>query len=597
MAAEHVERKLAAILSADVVGYSRLMAEDEAATIRTLSDYREAVAMLVRQRRGRVVDAPGDNLLAEFPTALDAVRCAVEVQAVLGARNASLPPERRMEFRIGIHMGDVAVEEDRLYGDGVNIAARLEGLAEAGGVCISATVHEQVRNKLDVGYTDLGDQTVKNIPDLVHVYRVRLDAEPKSAAAAGGEATAADRLTVSGFGERPAIAVLPFDNMSGDPEQEYFADGIAEDLITRLSAWRRFPVIARNSSFVYKGEAVDVKRLSQELGVRYVVEGSVRKAGDRVRVTAQLIDATTGHHVWAERYDRRLEDIFALQDEITQAIVEGIEPSIRAYEPERAIQRDPRNLDAWDLAQRGNWHAQRMTREDSDQARQLFERALELDPRSVSALGGLALVHYLEVYLQWTESAERSVSELVRCAETAVACDEKDPHAQIALATAYSLTGPQDKMLAAAERAVELNPSLATAYFYIGNFLALAGRPEEAIASLEKGMRLSPRDPLLFGFLSGMAWAHAAAGRDAEAIDWARRSLKQRSDWIDGLTALAASCAHLGRLEEAQRVAEDIRRLHPKLSLSRMDRFLAGATAPEFTRRILDGLRKAGVKE
>jgi adenylate cyclase len=596
MGAEHVEHKLAAILSADVVGYSRLMAEDEAATIRTLSDYREAVAMLVRQHRGRVVDSPGDNLLAEFPTARDAVRCGVEIQAVLEARNASLPSERRMDFRIGIHMGDVAVEGDRIYGDGVNIAARLEGLAEAGGVCISATVHEQVRNKLDVDYTDLGDQPVKNIPDLVHVYRIRLAAGRKLAGAAAGETATADRLTVSGFGGRPAIAVLPFDNMSGDAEQEYFVDGIAEDLITRLSAWRRFPVIARNSSFVYKGEAVDVKRVSQELGVRYVVEGSVRKAGDRIRITAQLIDATSGHHVWAERYDRRLDDIFALQDEITQAIVEGIEPSIRGYEPERAIQRDPQNLDAWDLAQRGLWHAQRMTREDNEQARQLFERAVELDPRSVGAFGGLALAHYLDVYLHWTDSIERSTSELVRSAEKAVAIDDKDPHAQIALATAYSLTGAQDKMLAAAERAVELNPSLATAYFYIGNFLALAGRSEEAIANLEKGMRLSPRDPALFGFLSGVAWAHFAAGRYEDAVDWARRSLKQRSDWIDGLQALAASYAQLERMAEARAAAEEIRRLYPEFSLSTLAPFMKVAS-PEFTRRSLDGLRKAGLKE
>jgi adenylate cyclase len=493
-------------------------------------------------------------------------------------------------------MGDVAVEADRIYGDGVNIAARLEGLAEAGGVCISATVHEQVRNKLDVGYTDLGDQPVKNIPDLVHVYRVRPAAGRKAAGVADEETATADRLTVSGFGGRPAIAVLPFDNMSGDPEQEYFADGIAEDLITHLSAWRRFPVIARNSSFVYKGEAVDVKRVSRELRVRYVVEGSVRKAGDRVRITAQLIDATTGHHVWAERYDRRLDDIFALQDEITQAIVEGIEPSIRGYEPERALQRDPRNLDAWDLAQRGTWHAWRMTREDNELAHQLFERAVKLDPRSVSGFGGLAVTHYMDIFFQWSDSTERSMSELVRTAERAAAIDDKDPYAQIALATAYSMTGPQDKMLAAAERAVELNPSMAMAYFYIGNLLAIVGRAEEAIANLEKGMRLSPRDPVLFGFLSGVAWAHFAAERYEDAVDWAKRSLKHRSDWADALTALAASCAHLGRSDEARAAVDLIMRLHPEYSISTVQ-LISASASPEFTRRTLDGLRKAGLKE
>jgi adenylate cyclase len=594
MMPQSVDRKLAAILSADVVGYSRLMADDEAATIRTLTDYREDIAMRVRQHRGRVVDTPGDNLLAEFPTALDAVRCAVEIQGVLRTLNVSLPAERRMDFRIGLHMGDVSVEGERIYGDGVNIAARLEGLAAAGGVCISATVHEQVRNKLDVDFTDLGDQTVKNIPDQVHVYALRLPAQPGTAEIVDEVLAGADRISVSGFGGRPAIAVLPFDNLSGDPEQEYFADGIAEDLITRLSGWRWFPVIARNSSFTYKGKAVDVKQVSRDLGVRYVVEGSVRKAGDRVRISAQLIDATTGHHVWAERYDRRLEDIFALQDEITQAIVEGIEPRIRQYEPERAIHRDPQSLDAWDLVQRGIWHANRMTREDNEQARQLFERAVKLDPRSVWAFGGLALTHYMDVGFQWTDSMERSVSELVRSAERAVAIDDKDPQAQIALATACSVTGPQDKMLAAADRAVELNPSMAMAYFYIGSFLAMAGRSEEAIASLEKGMRLSPQDPKLFGFLSGVAWAHFAAERYEDAIDWAKRSLKERGDWLDGLAALAASYAHLERMDEARVAVEEIRRLHPEISVSAVQHVLAAA-APDLAQRSLDGLRKAGL--
>ena len=589
-----VERKLAAILSADVVGYSRLMAQDEDETVRTLADYREEIGLLVRQHRGRVSDFAGDNFLAEYPTALDAVRCAVEIQGVLKARNASLPGRRKMEFRIGIHLGDIRVEDDRIYGDGVNIAARLEGLAEAGGICISGTVHDQVRRKLDQSYADLGEQRLKNIPESVRVYRVRT--EPVGDVADESPPGMAE-LTVRGFAGRPAIAVLPFDNLSGDPDQEYFADGIAEDLITRLSAWRWFPVIARNSSFVYKGEAVDVKQVSKDLGVRYVVEGSVRKAGDRVRISAQLIDATSGHHVWAERYDRQLEDIFALQDEITQAILEGIEPRIREYEPERAIQRDPRNLDAWDLVQRALWHMQRMAQEDNAQAQRLFERALKLDPHSVLAFSGLATSHYMDIFEGWTDSTERSVSELVRTARRATALDDRDPHAQLALATAYTLTGPQEKMLAAAERAVELNPSMAMAYFYVGNLLAMAGRVEEAIASLEKGMRLSPRDPLLFGLLSGMAVAHFATERYEDAVDWAKRSLKQRNDWIDAWLTLAASYAHLGRMDEARAAVEELLQNHPEFSLSTAKLLVAAAGAPELNERWLDGLRRAGLKE
>jgi adenylate cyclase len=589
-----VDHKLAAILSADVVGYSRLMAEDEADTIRTLTDYREAVTMRVRRHRGRVVDTPGDNVLAEFPAALDAVRCAVEIQAVIRVLNESLPDDRRMEFRIGVHLGDVAVEGERIYGDGVNIAARLEALADAGGVCVSGSVCEQVENKLEVDLEDLSEQTLKNIAKPVRVYRVKLPSPDRDRAA--GDAPGGEALTVPGFSGRPAIAVLPFDNLSGDREQEYFADGIAEDLITRLSGWRYFPIIARNSSFVYKGAAVDVKRVSQELGVRYVVEGSVRKAGDRVRITAQLIDATTGHHVWAQRYDRRLEDIFALQDEITETIVEGIEPRIREYEPERAIHRDPRNLDAWELAQRAVWHMKAMTKEGGEKAEQLFEKSLELDPNSVFSLSGLAILHYLGIWLQWSDSLERSMAEMVRAAERAVAVDEKDPYAQLASASAYSVTGPIEKMLEAAARAVELNPSLALAYLFLGGFLAMAGRSQEAIENLEKGIRLSPQDPLLYMSLSGIAWAHLAAERYEETVEWGKRSLKNRSDWVDGLAAVAIGCAHLGRMDEARAAADEMRRTNPGISIATI-KVLMAVSPPEFSSRVIDALRKVGFED
>jgi adenylate cyclase len=590
-----VERRLAAILSADVVGYSRLMAEDDAATVRTLSDYREEIGLLVRQHRGRVVDTAGDSLLAEFPTALDAVRCAVEAQGVLQARNASLAPDRRMEFRMGVHLGDVAVEDQRIYGDGVNIAARLEGLAEPGGVCVSGTVYEQVEKKLAVELEDLGERALKNIPRPVHVYGVRLLLTKPQREAAREALPGMNELTVPGFSGRPAIAVLPFDNLSDDPEQEYFADGIAEDLITRLSGWRYFPVIARNSSFVYRGRSVDVKQVSRELGVRYLVEGSVRKAGDRVRINVQLIDATTGHHVWAERYDRELRDLFALQDEITEALEGWLAPELMRAERERAVRREPRNLDAWDCMQRGWWYIWKLDREHNTKAREFLERAAELDPQLVMALYGLTMTHYLDIFYQWTEAWEQSVAAMVHAAERCAALDEKDAFGQLALGAAYSVTGQQDKMIAALELATELNPSLALAYGILGSLLATARRPDDAIAALEKAMRLSPRDDHLFAFLSGVALAHFAAGRYDDAVDWAWRSLRRRTDWIDPHHVLAASYAHLGQLEEARTAWEDALRLQPGFSLDTYELMLASAD-PDFAERYLAGLRKAGLK-
>jgi adenylate cyclase len=594
MPTDSAERKLAAILSADVVGYSRLMAEDEAATVRTLSDYREEIDLLVRQHRGRVVDTAGDSLLAEFPTATGAVECAVEVQRVLGVRNIALPSERRMEFRIGIHLGEVRVEGERIYGDGVNVAARLEGLADPGGICISGTVQEQVRRKLHFVYEDLGKQELKNIPDPVHAYRVRL--EPQEASLPD-QAPGMGALTVPGFGGRPAIAVLPFDNLSGDPEQEYFADGIAEDLITRLSALRDLPVIARNSSFTYKGKAVDVKQVSRELGVQYIVEGSVRKVGDRVRIGAQLIEATTGAHAWAESYDRELRDIFALQDEITQAIVASMIPEFWRSERERIAHLEPRDLDAWDCAQRGWWHFWKQSSEDDNvAARRFFERAIELDPHFALAFVGLAMTHSNDLFLQWTDSPERSVGELVRAADRAVALDAGSWGAQLAFGVASSVTGQQEKATAALELAVELNPSSAGAYTMLGITLATAGNVDQGITNIEKAIRLSPRDPLLWWSLFSMAFACFVAKRYEEALDWAKQSLQRRPGWAGSYRVLAASYAHLDQLEEARTALDESLRLQPDFSPSTWRLFVSSAD-PGVRDRYIDGLRKAGLKE
>jgi adenylate cyclase len=591
-----VERKLAAILSADVVGYSRLMAEDEAGTVQRLTDYREAVAMLVRQHRGLVVDSPGDNVLAEFPTATNAVSCAVEIQGVLNARNAPLPEDQKMEFRVGVHLGEVRVEGERIYGDGVNIASRLEGLAQPGGICISSTVHEQIEKKLNVALEDLGEQTLKNIPRPVHVYGVKLllpDAGPESPEQ---PLPGMDELTVPGFSGRPAIAVLPFDNLSGDPEQEYFAAGIAEDLITRLSAFRSFPVIARNSSFTYKGSSVDVKRVSRELGVRYVVEGSVRKAGERIRISAQLIDATTGGQLWAQRYDRELRDIFALQDEISEAIAASMHPELSQFESERAARKKPESLDAWECLRRAWWHHGRSTKEDAVEARRLFQRAGELDPHSSEAFAGLARAHGQAVVFLWTDAPAQSVREAGLAARKSVELDPNNPLGQIALSIAYWLTGQSEDGLAAARCATELNPNDSHAYSHLGLLLAIAGRAEEALNNFEKAMRLSPRDPGTWMFLWGVAVAHFAGERYEEAVESAKKSLRANPRWPATSGFLAASYAQLGRIEEARSAAEESLRLQPEASVSMLRSFYAGAD-PGFVERYLDGLRKAGLKE
>jgi adenylate cyclase len=591
-----VERKLAAILSADVVGYSRLMAEDEQGTIRTLTVYRDQIGTLVREHRGRVVDSPGDNLLAEFPTALDAVQAAVEIQRVIGARNADLPAERRMEFRIGVHLGDISVEGERVYGEGVNIAARLEGLAEAGGVCISATVQEQVRHKLDLAYEDLGQQSLKNIFEPVHIYRVGLMLQGTEREDPEKNLPGMDELTVPGFGTRPAIAVLPFDNLSGDPEQEYFADGIAEDLITRLSAWRWFPVIARNSSFVYKGKSVDVKQVSRDLGVRYVVEGSVRKVGDRVRVSAQLIDASTGAHIWAERYDRDLQDIFAVQDEITEVVVGCVAPELERSERDRAARKEPQSLDAWDSFQRGWWHLWKFTKDDNGKATSLFQRAIELEPDFSDALSGLAVSHAQDLVHQWSDSPAQTLAELTRAARRSAELDTSNALGQVALSFVHYFAGQREESIAAAERAIDLNPSLSFAYAFHGFLLALASRPDEALVNAERALRLSPRGPMMFTSFWAAGAAQFSAQRYEEAVEWARRAVRANPKAFFPRGYLVAGYAQLGRFDDARRARRELLQLAPSFSISLVRQNLALADS-DFVERFIDGLRKAGLKE
>ena len=424
-------RKLAAILAADVAGYSRLMADDERATVDTLNTYRHLIRERVTRHEGRVVDAPGDALLAEFPSAVEAVDCATEIQHELAKRNAQLAEHRRMVFRIGINLGDVIEQEDgTIYGDGVNVAARLQALAEIGGICISGTAYDQVEGKLPLQFKFIGEQQVKNIARLVRVYMLLGDTH------ASGQATSREALQLPA---KPSIAVLPFANLSADLSQEYFADGITEDLITALSRIRWLFVIARNSTFTYKGQSPDIRAVSRDLGVRYVLEGSVRREGNRLRITAQLIDGTSGSHVWAQRYDRELEDIFVIQDEISETIAAAIEPEIGEFERERARRLQPENLHAWESYQRGLWHLYKYSAEDIVEARHHLMRAIDLDPHFSLPHGALAYTHYLDVILGFTASPDESRAKALEAGRNGVAIDNKDPMAHFGLGRALTL--------------------------------------------------------------------------------------------------------------------------------------------------------------
>jgi adenylate cyclase len=575
------------------------MSQDEAATVRTITAYREQVASLVREHRGRLADFSGDNFLAEFPTALDSVACAIEIQRVLNARNAGLAAERKMQFRIGVHLGDVLVDGERMYGDGVNIAARLEALAEPGGICISATVHEQVRNRLEVGFEDLGDRTVKNVPDQVRAYQVRLEsgaaAEPAerptsrrggrriliAAAVAGAAALAVWGawphllgLAVGGvlpsespaLPDVPSIVVLPFANMSGDPEQEYFADGITEDLTAALSGSSSLFVISRNSAFTYKGRAVRVEDVGRELGVRYVMEGSVRKSGDQVRIAAQLIDATTGFHVWSEKYDRRLEDIFALQSEISEQILGAVGASISAAELERIQRKPTQSLTAYDAVARAQARFLRFRLEGHAEARRLLERAIELDPGYAAAVSLLGSTYASRYGLLWSldpEDLDRGES----LARRAMELDPRLAHPNISLgAIALARRRPEQALVSLA-RARELSPSDYPAYLFTGIALGQLGRQSEALGYVQRGLRLNPRLSGASTFSSVLAGIYSTIGRSDEAVGLWQRARESNPDLIMARLNLAAHHVRSGDLVEARALVEEALRVQPALTV------------------------------
>jgi len=631
MATQDFKRKLTAIFSADVKGYSLLMANDEVHTIQTLKFYQQIMTDLIQQHSGRVVDNPGDNLLAEFPSAVDAVVCAVEVQKKLKKENACFVQGKRLQFRIGVNIGDVVHDGDRIYGNGVNVAARIEGLAEPGGICISRTAYDHVKGKLDFGYKYLGEHTVKNIAEPVRVYRVLM--EPEAAGKVIGEKRFLGRISrkvavsaiiilaifaggLIGWNiylqktkkvepaslekiafplpDKPSIAVLPFDNLTGDPQQEYFSDGMTEEIITALSKVPYLFVIARNSTFSYKGKPVKIRQVAEELGVRYVLEGSVRRAGDRVRVTAQLIDAIKGHHLWAERYERELKDTFTLQDEITGNILSALDVKLTRGKQATIRRKGTDNLEAYLKILQARWYSDNRTKEGYFQARQLAEEAMALDPEYASAYIILAFCHIREVFFGWSKSPKESLEQALELAQKAISLDESSPSCYVLLSSIYMFKKQYEKAIAEGERAIALDPNGADAYSQLGTVLQMVGRQQEAIAPLEKAIRINPMAPSIY--FRRLGTAYRDIGRYEDAIVQLKKAINLSPDSLYPHSALAATYSLAGRDEEARAEVSEVLRIQPKISLESLSKRVAYKNKADID-RLIDALRKAGLPE
>jgi len=540
------QRRLAAIMAADVVGYSRLMERDEAGTLAALVDRRKSIlGPLVTTHRGRIVKVMGDGVLVDFASAVNAVACAVELQRRMAAANEGLAENRQIALRIGINVGDVIVEGGDIYGEGVNVAARLQALAAPAGICISGAVYEQVRYKLPNAFVDCGERHLKNIVRPVRVFAtVAIEDVPGSAFP---------------LPDKPSIVVLPFINMSGSPEQDYFADGITEDIITALARLRWFFVIARNTSFAYKGTSIDVKRVARELGVRYVLEGSVRRSGQAIRVAAQLIDATTGNHIWAERYDRNLTDIFAIQDEITESVVGSIEPELLKTESSIVAARSLADMTGWDLVRQGMWYFHKVARDTHRKARELFRAAVKLDPLLPEAHAWLARVSAGVVAYGWSDDPQADLREGLDAAFKAIHLDEKNPYSHYGLAMTSVYSGEFEQAKRAAEQAIEVSPSFALGHLVLGMARLYSGDAAGAVPPLQHGLRLSPYDPQNFVWYCELALAHLCAGEAQDAVEAATKALKVRPDWLPTLEIMAICFVASGRLDDGRRCAEQIR--------------------------------------
>ena len=589
MAKERTQRRLAAILAADVVGYSRLMRADETGTLAQLNAIRrELLDPKIAEYGGRIVKTTGDGILIEFPSAVDAVQHAVDVQQEMAGRNAEIPKSQRMEIRIGINVGDVIVEGDDLFGDGVNVAARLEGLAETGGICISGNAYEQVRDKTQTQFEDLGEQHVKNIERPVQVYRIKVgDRVPLERTN-----TQSDKIPLT-LPDTPSIAVLPFDNMSGDAEQEYFADGLAEDIITTLSKLSDMFVISRNSTFAYKGKSTDVRKIAEELGVSSVLEGSVRKSGDQIRITGQLVDAKTGNHLWAERYDRQLADIFDLQDEITREIVTALRVELTEGDQIQLRRRQTNSFEAWESYCRGQSYLRRFNKADNDKAKLALNHVVAIDTQFASAWSHLAFAHYMDARGGFAPSAD-AFKQMLECAEKSLKIDDHQPDAHAMLGCLALHQHEHEKAIELGRKAVELGPSIADNLVILGMILNYSGRADEGIEWIEKAMRLSPHYSDWYLGLIGVGYY--ALGRYEQAIAADEARLVRNPDNFFSEFRLAAIYQKLGRNKEARNHAVRALRKNPSLSLSQIA-FSEPYEDPKVLQDYLGLLRSAGMPE
>ena len=624
------KRKLTTIFSADAVGYSKLMETDEEATVKAITTYQKVMAELILQHRGRVIDSPGDNLLAEFSSVVDAVQCAVATQKELQARNDDLSEDRRMAFRIGINLGDVIQEDDRIYGDGVNIAARLEGLAEPGGICISKTAFDQISTKLPYGYDFIGEQTVKNIKKPVGAYRVSLEPRiseegktnqaqnkflertPVRIALLGvlvivaalwiwplpwqqpSEELTSEEDMAYPLPDMPSIAVLPFDNMSDDPQQEYFSDGITEDIITALSKTPKIFVIARNSTFAYKGKSVNVQEVGQKLGVRYVLEGSVRKSGDKVRITAQLIDAQTGHHLWADRYDRNLNEIFVVQDELTKNIITALQIKLTEGEKGRVAAKGTNNLEAYLKYLQAMNQVRRFNIESNELGRELAQEAITLDPEYAMPYRVLSMSYQMDVWLGTSKSPNQSLNKAMELMQKAIELDENYAEAHGHLGFIYTMLGEHEKAIAKAEEAITINPNSAYAHHVLGQILRFAGRHDEAIPEYKKALRLNPIPPT--NYLFGLGKSYYYTGQEDEGINWCEKAVRQDPDSFLAHLLMTELYSLAGRDEAARGEAAEVLRINPKFSVEKWEKAVTSKNKEE-KKQMMAALRKAGLPD
>jgi len=629
MAEKRAKRKLSAILSADVKGYSRLMGVDENDTVNRLKQYRALITDIIQQYRGWVIDSPGDNIFSEFPSVVDATECAVKIQEDLKKKNSRLPEDRKMEFRIGINLGDVIDDGERIYGDGVNIAARIESLAEAGGICLSRTAYDQIKNKLELGYEYLGKHSVKNISEPVRVYRVLL--EPEAAGKVIGERRKTVKwitiaaaivliLAVGGTSswfyftgkslkhkpasvhrmafplpDNPSIAVLPFDSLSEETTQEYIADGLTENIIAALSSISELLVIARNSTFIYKSKPVKIQQVSEELGVRYILEGSVQKYGDNLRITAQLIDATTGYHLWADRYDRNLKDLFTLQDEITLKIVKAMRIELTSGEQARLYDKSTENLDSFLKVQEGDPYFLRFNEDDNLKARQFYEEALALDPKNEAAYTMLAWTYYMEAHYDSSKFSDKAIETAVKLAEKALALDDTLDSTLNLMGHVYLSRRQYEKAISEAKRAIALNPNGADAHAHYGFTLNCIGKREKAVYFFKKAIRMNPFPPNWYLFSLGQTYS--LLGRYNEAIVTFNKALQRNPNDFSAISGLAMTYSFMGQKKKARTFVMEILRLFPDFSLKDFkDTSLRLYKNKADVERMTKALRNAGLK-